>query len=273
MTRVRCNLHTHTSFCDGKDAPEDIVLSAISLCGDAVGFSAHSPTVVPNDYGFVKKDELDAYQGEILRLKEKYSDQLEILLGIERDYFSSEADDVYDFVIGSVHYIFKNGVYIPMDIGYSELMQGIDEAYGGNVQLMAEEYYKALSELPSKTKCDIIGHFDILTKYNDKYRYIDENSKEYRMAALSALDLLMSKDMLIEVNTGAMLRGYKTKPYPAPFIVKHIADKGGRVILGSDSHSKDTLFGGFEEAVEYLKAYGIKEVWIYKQKKQTAVKI
>ena len=38
----KVNLHTHTLFCDGRDTPEDMVLSAIEKGFSVLGFSGHS---------------------------------------------------------------------------------------------------------------------------------------------------------------------------------------------------------------------------------------
>ena len=36
--------HTHTTFCDGKDSPEELVLEAIRLGCPEIGFSGHAHT-------------------------------------------------------------------------------------------------------------------------------------------------------------------------------------------------------------------------------------
>ena len=38
----KVNLHTHTCFCDGKNTPEEMVISAIEKGMDVLGFSGHS---------------------------------------------------------------------------------------------------------------------------------------------------------------------------------------------------------------------------------------
>lgn len=37
------NLHAHTTFCDGKDTPEELVHEAIRMDMDSLGFSSHAP--------------------------------------------------------------------------------------------------------------------------------------------------------------------------------------------------------------------------------------
>ena len=38
------NLHTHSTFCDGRNTPEQVVTAAIEQGFDSVGFSSHGYT-------------------------------------------------------------------------------------------------------------------------------------------------------------------------------------------------------------------------------------
>ena len=38
---MKRNLHTHSTFCDGKNTPEEMVRAAIAKGFDAIGFSSH----------------------------------------------------------------------------------------------------------------------------------------------------------------------------------------------------------------------------------------
>ena len=64
-------------------------------------------------------------------------------------------------------------------------------------------------------------------------------------------DVLIEKDRIFEINTGAISRGWRVTPYPQDFLLRRIAEKGARVIITSDSHSRDTILFGYEAAVEY----------------------
>ena len=37
------NLHTHATFCDGKNTPEELIHEAIRMDMDSLGFSSHAP--------------------------------------------------------------------------------------------------------------------------------------------------------------------------------------------------------------------------------------
>ena len=78
------NLHTHTTFCDGADTPEEMILTAIEKGFDSLGFSAHS--FMSYSPMFVKKgDKTGMYKKVVTELKEKYKDQLKVYLGLEVD--------------------------------------------------------------------------------------------------------------------------------------------------------------------------------------------
>ena len=46
----KADLHTHTSFCDGKNSPEEMVRSAVEKGFDVLGFSGHSYTPFDETY-------------------------------------------------------------------------------------------------------------------------------------------------------------------------------------------------------------------------------
>ena len=63
------NYHTHTTFCDGKNTPEEVILSAIEKGFSAIGFSGHGYT--PYDLRYCMHDP-EAFKQAIPPLKEKY---------------------------------------------------------------------------------------------------------------------------------------------------------------------------------------------------------
>lgn len=258
-----CNLHTHSAFCDGANTPEDIVLAAIDRGFTVLGFSSHSPTSVQGDEGCMTPDTTKSYKSEILRLKAKYSNKIEIVLGIEQDSFTTERNDGYEYVIGSVHHVYEQGEHLAVDWSYERLLDGAQRLFSGDFMRLAEAYYSELSHVVKKTDCDIIGHFDVITKYNEEFRYIDEDAPKYRDMMLSAADELLKTDAIFEVNTGGMARGRKKIPYLPPIVVKRIAQKGGKFILGSDAHKLEHLNFGFSDACEYLTSLGVTELCIW----------
>ena len=83
MKTQKINLHTHCTFCDGKNTAEEMVLSAINKGFTVLGFSSHCiyPLTsdfykTPDDEWHIPADKIQDYLKEISRLKEKYSNEI-----------------------------------------------------------------------------------------------------------------------------------------------------------------------------------------------------
>ena len=269
---VLSNLHTHTSFCDGKDSPEEIVKAAIALGMEAIGFSGHSYTPIDTSY-CMTLDGTVQYRAEIDRLKSVYKDRIRILCGLELDRFGAPPDTVYDYLIGSVHYVPFDGEYCVVDMGEDVLTDAVNRHCDGDFYRFISAYYETVAEVADTTGCDIVGHVDLITKYNEGGRLFDENDPRYLRAATDALDVLIKKDVIFEINTGAIARGYRKTPYLAPFMIKEIARLGGGVVISSDCHNKELLTYGFDDAVEYVRSCGVNELLLFDGKQFIGQKI
>lgn len=246
------NFHTHTTFCDGKNTPEEMVLSAIQKGFSAIGFSGHGTT--PFDLRYCMKD-MVGYQQEIRRLKEKYKNDIQIYLGVEEDAFSLVNREEFDYIIGSSHYFLLDGVYYPVDSGpdyYNRWLAAFDH----DVARIAENYYGTFCDYIKQRKPDIIGHFDLISKYEETEVSLFLNNSEYNKIAEKYVAEAAKSGCVFEVNLGAMARGLRTTPYPAENLLHVLKKRDARVILSSDSHSADTLAFGFEEAKRLLRDIG-----------------
>ena len=250
------DIHVHTKYCDGKNEPEEIVKKAIELGFKAIGFSGHSYT--ERDLSFcMNLENTVKYVNEINNLKSKYP-QIKILLGVERDYYFTPDGVEYDYVIGSLHYVEKDGVLLSVDESEEVFVKNVKEYFDGNYRAFAESYYEKLKGIVTKTNADVVGHFDLITKFNDGNKYFDENAKWYRDCVFDALCEIAKAKPVFEVNTGAMSRGYKKKPYPSKFILEEIKSLGCDVVITSDCHNADNLGYGFQEAERLVVDCGFK---------------
>lgn len=254
---MRTNLHTHTSFCDGKNTPEEMVLSAIEKGFSSIGFSGHGYT--PFDLRYCMKDTA-GYIKEITALKEKYKKDIEIYCGVEEDSFSYTNRGDFDYIIGSSHYIFKNGEYYPIDSSYDHFKRCL-EVFEGDALALAEDYYSAFVGYILKRKPDIVGHFDVITKYDeiDESRFL--TSDEYQKISEKYIRLASQADVIFEINTGAMARGARKTPYLGERLLSILKKEGKKVTLSSDSHAVDTLDFGFDEMIALLKEVGFDSVY------------
>ena len=250
------NLHTHTCFSDGKHTPEENVLSAIRKNMISLGFSDHSYTDFDLRY-CMRPVAIPTYIREIRRLQEKYADQIELYLGLECDGFTQlENREFYDYIIGDCHYVKIGNDYFAVDESKAEQQETIQNHFSGDATAYARAYFDTYVDSILRVRPDILGHFDLLTKFS----LFDESSPAYRKAALDALSASLQVTPLIEMNTGAMSRKAKDTPYPAPFLLKEILAQGGKIILNSDSHDKEHLDFYFNESVQLLKSIGYQSI-------------
>ena len=237
------DLHMHTTWSDGKNTPEEMIEEAIRLGLETVGISDHSS----GDPCGMTLEQSAEYRAEIAALKEKYAGQIRVLCGLERDFLTDDFNE-YDYTIGSVHWLpMPDGHRVSIDWTPEKLREGAEKYFGGDFYALAEAYYAAVARVVEVTKCDIIGHFDLVSKFIEVDPAFDVKHPRYVKAWQQAADELLKTGKPFEVNTGAMSRGYRTEPYPAKDIRDYIQAHGGKLIMSSDAHAKENITYGFRE--------------------------
>ncbi len=253
---ITTNFHTHTVFCDGKNTPEEMVIAAIKKGFTSLGFSGHSYFEPESDISMSIESQKE-YIRQINELKVKYADKIEIFCGIEQDIFSDEPIFDYEYRIGSVHNVLKNGKYYDVDLSAESTKNTVDTVYGGDFDSFAEDYFSLVGKVLEKTKADIIGHIDLISKFSETLGY--SQSDRFLKACENAIIKLVPFNKPFEINTGAMSRGNRTIPYPTPEILALIKKHGGKIAFSSDCHDKNFLDFGFDKAVKLALSQGFKE--------------
>lgn len=263
MSKFKTNCHTHTDYCDGKNTAREMIEGAIEEGFSALGFSGHIP--MNFESGWAMTDEnLEKYYSEINSLKKEYADKIDILCGIELDAdYELKKDYSFDYILSSVHQIHGKKRIYAIDYTAEELSECVNEEYGGDWNKMADEYFENLAKLVVRERTDVVGHYDLITKFNKNFCLFDENNPEYQKSALRWIDYIIDNkpDIIFEVNTGAMYRCGNDTPYPASFILKRIGERGARVTVTSDAHCTQALDFEFVRAKEYCKKCGVKSIW------------
>lgn len=263
------NLHNHTDFSDGKNTAEEMVEQALSLGLAVIGFSDHSFVHFDSDY-CMPYEKYNAYRAEIRRLKSKYADQIQIFLGIEQDIFSDYPAKNLDYIIGSVHFVCDDNVsdsycadnsfpadsqFVGIDWGGEEgtqlILEGAERFFHGDVYSLIERYYENVSQVVDVTGADIIGHFDVLAKSNEKFPFFDPQHPRYQAAWQKAADHLIAKNKIFEINLAPIISGHLSQPYPAKEIQDYLRSRGAQFIYNGDCHSVQML-AGFAELLKEL---------------------
>lgn len=250
----RSCVHSHTSFCDGKNTTEEMVLRAVELDFVSFGFSGHGHSDF-DPYSMSEENEL-LYRRQILALQERFRDRLEILLGVEHEGIAPYPEYGYDYMLESLHYILHDGEKLAIDWSRERTLDNARRHFGGDHYAYCKAYFDACIAVYSRSPARICAHLDLVTKFNEGFCLFDETDPRYLNAAKDAMAAAVERGMVLEVNTGAISRGYRTAPYPSRTLLLHLKDLGGQVIVTSDCHDAAHMDCWYDEAAELLRSCG-----------------
>lgn len=259
---TRSNVHSHTTFADGRDTAEEMVRAALALGFHTLGFSEHGHADY-DDNSMTLAQERE-YQAEIRRLKAKYAGQLNILLGYEHDWQSPANVSDYEYYIESVHYVARGDTLFCVDNTREKLVNAARTLYGGDMYALCRDYFRTVCESIQGTNAAIIGHIELVMKFNEARDLFDDADPRYLSSALACAEVAARSGRLVEINSGAISRGYRTQPYPSAAMLRRVAECGGRIIFTSDCHNSDYLDCNFDQSAELARACGFKTAWEYR---------
>lgn len=244
---ITANYHTHTTYCDGENTPREMVESALKLGFTSLGFSGHMDTDVHM--------ELKKYVDEIRSLQNEYQARINILCGVEWDnLYDISCTEGMDYVIGSTHFLdvqFERPLSI--DDTPEDVVLLCNKFFNGNYYKLCREYFRLKATIIDKYPCTFIGHFDLISKFNNDLHFIDEEDQRYLTTAFDAMEYLVSKGVPFEINTRQAYRG---KLFPSKTMLKHLRNLGGEIIISSDAHKAEDIDAGFEYAVNIARECG-----------------
>lgn len=246
--------HLHTTFCDGKNAAEEMILAAIEAGCSEIGFSGHSH--LPGEEWTMSEQGTREYFDTLSTLREKYKDKIRVYIGIEQDYYSSAPTLPFDYIVGSVHSVRVGDKYYFVDESPEATDRAVNEGFGGDPYAYCEAYYNNVKEIYEKTGCNIIGHFDLVTKFIEISPIFSETHPRYVAARDEAFSTLLKTPAIFEINTGAISRGYRTTPYPSSDVIDKIAASGKPFVINSDAHSAKDITFMLDDVAKYLDKKG-----------------
>ncbi len=261
MKTTRIDLHNHTTRCNHAEGTVDeYIQKAIALGIDIYGFSEHAPMDFDEGYR-LSFEEMTDYENDILTAKEKYKDDIEILLGYEVDWLPGHMDERVlganvDYLIGSVHFIDKWSFDNPEFIGgWKE--RDIDEIW--------QAYFEATEAMAKSGYFDIVGHLDLIKVF----KYLPK--QDVRLLAKASLNAIKKNGMVLELNA-AGLRKPIGEIYPSKALLEEAYALDIPVTFGSDAHSPEQVGFGYEEAVALAKEVGYSRAVTFKGRDREMVK-
>ena len=284
MYASKVNFHTHSTFCDGKNTAEDMVIAAIEKGFDVLGFSSHcihplNPDFYKpfDDVWHIPASNVTAYTQEIRRLKEKYADKIQIFLGFEADYFTSPVygtaipdKNIYsdlqpDYLIGAVHFVTTDKGFYTVDHHTEVIKENLIKLYSkpnGEIdgRTAACDYFAAEREMLAKGNFDILAHPDLLRKRNGELKFFSEEESWYKEEIKATAKAVAKAGVITEINTGAIARGAMDDVYPSQYFLELLYENGVPICINSDAHTTDGLDCAFDRAAAIAKKTGYTEL-------------
>ncbi|OPA80079.1 phosphoesterase [Paenibacillus selenitireducens] len=263
---TKFDLHTHHFRCGHADGNiEDYIQAGIREGLQVIGISDHSPYFYADEEQLhpgiaMAKSEFVNYVDEVLQLKHKYEGQIDVLLGVESDFFPEYAsiyqqiyaEYPFDYVIGSVH--LTRGISIFNKNRWKDLSAAEHKKEKAH-------YYELIRDSAKSGIFQILGHIDAM-----KANYPDFSSIQAPESIDGALQVIGECGVAIEINTSG-----KTKLvggwYPSDEILERALFYGVDVTFGSDAHIPSRVGDEWEQVRTRLKQLGFTS-WVYFKQKQ-----
>lgn len=266
------NYHSHTNFCDGTDVPEIYVKAAIAQGMKVYGFSSHAPIPFYECKWAMSLENLEEYTQEVLRLKRKYEDHIEVLLSLEVDYVPDKIGPTaqflqtagLDYSIGSVHFVdgFGVGKGWEIDGPLDVFKKGLREIFAGDVQKAVMRYFE-LTRMMLKDDCpDIVGHLDKIKMQNSRELFFKEDAQWYRNELRTTLEAIADSGAILEVNTRGIYKKKSQELYPGTWALEQALELDIPIMVNSDAHHPTEIVAEFEAAATILNTVGYKECMI-----------
>ena len=242
---TRIDLHNHTTRCNHAEGTiDEYIQRAIELGIDIYGFSEHAPMDFDPHYRLAF-EEMDAYRDDVLQAKEKYKNEIKILLGYEVDWLPGHMDDRVlnadvDYLIGSVHFIDKWSFDNPEFLaGWKN--KDIDEIW--------KAYFEATEAMAKSGKFDIVGHLDLIKVF----KYMPK--QDTRILAKKALQAIKKSNMVLELNA-AGLRKPIGEIYPSQSLLEVAYELDIPITFASDAHAVEQVGFAYEKTTALAKEIG-----------------
>lgn len=261
MSNVISDYHIHTTLCGHASGdPQAYARHAVDQGLSEIGFSDHAPLLSHRDRTItMDSSQLSIYHHMIESVRTEFAEQLRVRIGIEADYIPGYETRTkamleaypYDYVIGSVHFLEKWGFDDPIQL---------KEWDSRDVNNVYREYYRLLRKSALSRLFDILGHVDLVKKFDfhpteDMREEIEENARVFKKTGV-----------VIEVNTSG-LRKPAREIYPSQEHLKIYFAKGIPITFGSDSHQPDDVGRDFDKGREWAMAAGYTEYVMFEKRK------
>lgn len=252
--KLKVSLHNHSLYSrDSKTEPEEFIKEAVRQNLEIIGISEHCPLPFWFEPCGMLKEKVNEYFEVLNKLKKKYEKQIRVLIGMEVDYLHFNSDFTLsvlkfplDYTIGSVHSIKdKNRIWC-VDLSEEEFEGILKTVFKGNIKNLCQYYFQLIIEAVKIKKFDILGHFDLIKKFNKNEKYFSEKEVWYQKMIGEVLKEIGKSKIIVEVNTAGLDRPVG-EPYPSEWIIKKLKKMQVPLLLSADAHEASLITRHFSE--------------------------
>ncbi|MFX3632003.1 MAG: histidinol-phosphatase [Candidatus Pristimantibacillus sp.] len=266
---MKFDLHTHHERCGHANGTiEDYVIAGLEGGLQVIGISDHSPYFgSEHDQPFpgiaMANSDFTNYIDEVLRLKKKYEGRIEVLLGMESDFFPQHIEAYrsayegvpFDYLIGSVHQV--SGV----SIFNRNRWKGLSDKRKIETK---QQYYELIQHSARSGMFNILGHIDAMKGYYPEFSDIPASDD-----IDETLRVIAKHDVSIEINTSGSTKDVGGW-YPSDAILERALHFGVNVTFGSDAHIPSRVGDEWELVQKRLKEIGFSQ-WVFYRKRQQII--
>ncbi|RXZ84218.1 histidinol-phosphatase HisJ family protein [Paenibacillaceae bacterium] len=263
---MKFDLHTHHERCGhAVGTIEDYIRAAIDAGLQVIGISDHSPYFAsdqdqPQPGIAMARSDFENYIREVQRLQQQYAPQIEVLLGMESDFYPEHAQlyqsaydlHPFDYLIGSVHQ--TSGISIFNRNRWNKLSEE-------EMITAKEHYYDLIAQSARSGIFQILGHIDAMKGYYPPFSDIPAHNK-----IDETLQTIAASGVSIEINTSGSQKdcgGW----YPSDAILERACHYGVDVTFGSDAHLPARVGEDRDAVQQRLREIGFSR-WVFYRQKQ-----
>ena len=250
---LRTDSHVHTRLCNHASGElEDYVRTAIDKKLNTLIFLEHLEADISYfERTWLTDTDFDYYFEEGNRLRAKYSDRINIKLGVEVGFNPMAIEKLrsvinrypWEYTGLSYHFYAVGKQHLNMVSRRQENMTALASIGVGKV---ITEYLDGLIQGIQLLGCNVLCHLDAVMRYQPGIKFEQSHWKQVDRI----LALVKQKNMRLEVNTS----GYaiRNEPYPCRRILEKAVDLDIPLVAGSDAHRPDQVGRYFDRLAEFF---------------------
>ncbi len=262
-TPVLYETHSHTPLCKHAiGEPAEYAAAARDRGLRGLTITCHNP--MPGGFSSavrMSEDQLPEYIDLVAQTKAQFDGELDVLLGLEADYFEGYESYVeeqlqsadFHYVLGSVH---------------PQIGEFREKYWVEDPRELQRTYFRLIAQAAETKLFDSMAHPDLVK--NETVAAWDPTSIMDDICR--TLDRVAATGVAMELNTSGRKKPIREmNPFPA--MLREMQSRGIPVTIGADAHTPERVADNFGPALDLLSECGFKNVSYFVRRQRVDVPI